>query len=136
MTPCPALHRAPKRERGPIRLLLVEDDEDIRDALLRSLEAEGYRVTPAANGVEALDRLQDSTEYGLILLDLMMPVMNGEQFRAEQVKASQLARIPVVVLSANRQARQKAAEIGAAACIVKPIDLDALLAAIERNAIR
>src|SRR5207244_10672732 len=68
---------------GATTVLVVEDDFDLRDALVPILEYEGHRVVSAANGKEALERLQTMPPPSLILLDLMMPVMDGEQFRAQ-----------------------------------------------------
>src|SRR5207249_387698 len=82
-------------------VLVVEDDFDLRDALVPILEYEGHRVVSAANGREALDWLHAMPPPSLILLDLMMPVMNGEEFRAEQLRDPALASIPGVILSAH-----------------------------------
>ena len=81
-------------------ILIVEDDFDIREALTQILEEEGYAVREAANGREALDVAARELP-SLILLDLMMPVMNGWQFRAEQIKDPRLAPVPVLVISAD-----------------------------------
>lgn len=114
-------------------VLVVEDDFDLRDALVPILEYEGHRVVSAANGREALDRLQAMPLPSLILLDLMMPVMNGEAFRAEQLRDPRLAGIPVVVVSAHPAAEEHAARMGAVACVRKPFDVDDLLAAVRRG---
>jgi CheY-like chemotaxis protein len=116
----------------PKTILVVEDDCDVRDALIELLEYRGYLVVGAANGREALDRLRSSTRPALILLDLMMPVMDGWQFRAEQLRDPSLAPIPVVVISADGNVPQKAAAIGVASYLQKPVEADALLSAIER----
>jgi CheY-like chemotaxis protein len=83
------------------RLLLVEDDADIRDTLSDALGWEGYAVEVAAHGLAALDRLAKGPRVDAILLDLMMPIMNGWEFRAAQLADPALAKIPVVVLSAS-----------------------------------
>src|SRR6185436_12323698 len=88
-------------------ILLVEDDFDVRDALIPILEYEGHRVVGAASGQEALDRLRSGAKPSLILLDLMMPGMSGMEFRAEQLRDPALASIPVVVVSADPAARRK-----------------------------
>ena len=90
-------------------------------------------MVSAANGREALDRLHEMSPPSVILLDLMMPVMDGEQFRGEQLRDPALASIPVVVLSAHAQAEERAARIGAAACLRKPFDIDVLLHEIRRS---
>jgi CheY-like chemotaxis protein len=114
-------------------VLVVEDDFDLCDALVPILEYEGHRVVSAANGREALDRLHAMSPPSVILLDLMMPVMDGEQFRAEQLRDPDLASIPVVVVSAHAQAEERAARLGAVSCIRKPFDIDALLNEIRRS---
>ncbi len=113
------------------KILLVEDDEDVRGALAALLVGEGYEVVEAAHGAEALERLRASN-FCLILLDLMMPVMNGWQFRAEQLKDPALASVPVGVVTADNGAAQKAAEVGAVGYLLKPIELPDLLAHVER----
>jgi len=115
-------------------VLLVEDNFDLQDALVPILEHEGHRVVSASNGREALEKLRVIPPPSLILLDLMMPVMNGEEFRAAQLRDAALASIPVVVLSAHPRARETAARLGAAGCIEKPVDIDVLLDEVRRNA--
>jgi CheY-like chemotaxis protein len=115
------------------KILLVEDDFDLRDALIPILEYEGHQVVGAANGREALDRLRSGAKPSLILLDLMMPVMNGAEFRAEQLRDPALASIPVVVVSADPAARSKAEVMGAVGCIQKPLDIDALLSQVRQR---
>jgi CheY-like chemotaxis protein len=114
------------------RILIVEDDVDVREALATFLECEGYDVLEAGHGGEALRRLRQAHDVGLILLDLMMPVMNGWEFRAEQTKDPAIASIPVVVVTADHSAVDQAAEVGAAGCLVKPIELTELLAYVGR----
>src|SRR5580765_7790969 len=91
-----------------VSILLVEDDFDMRDALIPILEYAGHHVVGAANGREALEQLRAGPKPSLILLDLMMPVMNGTEFRAEQLRDPALASIPVVVVSADPAVRSKA----------------------------
>lgn len=105
-------------------ILIVEDDREIREALRDSLELEGYTVFTASNGQEAFDTLGNMERPAVILLDLMMPVMNGWQFLEAQREHDVYATIPVVVISA---AGEKAKTAQAAGYIKKPIDLDALL---------
>src|ERR1700733_11403096 len=111
-------------------LLVVEDDVDIREALDGLLSMEGFRVSGCANGREALDWLRDSPKPDLILLDLMMPVMDGWQFRVSQKDDPELATIPVIALSAASTA--KAAAIDAEAYLKKPVDYDTLIETIDR----
>jgi CheY-like chemotaxis protein len=112
-------------------ILIVEDDDDIREALSQILELEGYTVRQAANGREALDISSHEPLPSLILLDLMMPVMDGWQFRSEQMKNPALANVPVLVISADANVHEKAASFGAASVLPKPISLDRLLRAVE-----
>jgi CheY-like chemotaxis protein len=114
-------------------VLVVEDDYDVRDALVPILEYDGHRVASAANGREALEQLRTSPAPSLILLDLMMPVMDGAEFRAEQLRDPALASIPVVVVSADPAVREKAKRLGAAGFVEKPIDIDMLLEQVRRN---
>jgi CheY-like chemotaxis protein len=113
-------------------ILLVEDDPDFQAVLQTALEGEGYHVIAAAHGREAMERLRHSPGCGLIVLDLRMPVMDGYQFRAEQMRDPTLAGIPVVVLSAEGDATRRAAELGAVEVMQKPVDFDRLLAILAR----
>lgn len=115
-------------------IMVVEDDFDIRDTLAQVLEAEGYAVAGVANGAEALEALEKGEPPALILLDLMMPVMNGWQFRTEQLKRPNLANIPVVVISADAGVGKKAEAIGAADSLKKPVPLETLLDVVGRYA--
>lgn len=116
-------------------ILVVEDDIDISDAIVAALEDEGHSVLTAANGEEALELLGASAEVPrLILLDLMMPVMDGWQFRAAQRENPRLAGVPIVLLSADADVRDAAAQLGARGWLKKPVGLDALLHAVEPNA--
>ncbi|HMI85566.1 MAG TPA: response regulator [Polyangiaceae bacterium] len=116
---------------SPGYILIVEDDDDIREALTQILELEGYVVREAANGREALEISAREPVPSLILLDLMMPVMDGWQFRSEQLKDPTLSKIPVVVISADASVHEKVASFGAASVLPKPISLDRLLRAVE-----
>jgi DNA-binding response OmpR family regulator len=114
-------------------VLLVEDDAAIRDALRELLEAEGYVVQGAANGREALARLRGGGHRPrLILLDLMMPVMDGWEFRQAQRGDPALACIPVVVLSAEDGVEDKIAEMKVAGSLAKPFLMRELLEVIRR----
>jgi CheY-like chemotaxis protein len=108
-------------------ILVVEDRADTRDALRFLLQVEGYRVSVAANGREALNYLHNAEPPFVILLDLNMPVMDGWQFRQEQRLDPDLAAIPVILLSADDHLPQTAAALGAAGYFPKPIPFDALL---------
>src|ERR1700693_5143107 len=120
----------PTRETRHI--LIVEDDADLREALSEVLRDEGYAVTSAADGQDALDRLRREPRPSVILLDLTMPVMNGWQFRAEQRQDPDLSEIPVVVLSAGEHLAEQMQPLEIEAFVRKPIDLGHLLRKIER----
>jgi CheY-like chemotaxis protein len=81
-------------------ILLVEDEPEVREVITAVLETEGYRVRSASNGLEALDILRGGLRPCMIVLDLMMPVMDGWQFRAEQLCDPELLKIPTIVYSA------------------------------------
>ncbi|HEU4322249.1 MAG TPA: response regulator [Roseiflexaceae bacterium] len=112
-------------------ILIVEDDAAIREVLSRVLEDEGYTVFIANDGRDALEHLRAVWPLpSLIILDLMMPRMNGLAFRSAQRADSQLADIPVVVLSAASQLDRHTAPLEAAAVVPKPFDLDQLLSTV------
>jgi CheY-like chemotaxis protein len=111
-------------------VLIVEDDLDTREMLGRFLELEGYRVETAENGKRALERLGSGMGACVILLDLMMPVMDGWQFRQEQIRDAALADIPVIVVSAA--GRERLEKIHANAYLSKPVDLDELLGCVTQ----
>jgi two-component system response regulator MprA len=113
-------------------ILLVEDDCDVREALTELLECEGYEIHAAVDGWEALQYLQAGGRPGLILLDLMMPRMDGVEFRAVQRRNPAFAAVPVVLLSADAHMREKAVSLDAAGAVGKPIDLGELLGVIGR----
>jgi CheY-like chemotaxis protein len=113
-------------------ILIVEDDHDVAQSVAEVLEASGYGTGIAANGLEALDYLQTHTQTDLILLDMMMPVMDGWQFREEQRKLPAFDSIPVVIVTADGNARGKAEAIQAAGLVSKPVTIDGLLNEVER----
>lgn len=119
---------------GPI--LVVDDDTDLRAMVVELLELEGYRAIAASHGQEALDLLRQGIRPGLILLDMMMPVMDGWRFRAEQKKDPNLARIPVVVCTAYGDVRSMVDKLDAAAGVRKPMRFETLREVIERHALR
>jgi signal transduction histidine kinase len=111
-------------------VLVVEDDLDIREAMGNLLSLEGFEVRGATNGREALEWLHVSPRPDLIVLDLMMPVMDGWQFRVMQKDDPSLSTIPVLALSADATA--KAAAIDADAYLKKPVDPETLVDTIDR----
>lgn len=117
----------------PHKILVVDDDADILDALADALTDEGYVVAMAKDGLEALRYLSVSPAPCLILLDWMMPNCDGPSFRQRQLADLTLASIPVVLLTADPRVQEKSREIGAVAHLRKPIDLDDLLRVIQRH---
>lgn len=113
-------------------ILIVDDDRDVALSVSDVLEAEGYGVAIAGNGQEALDYLRTTPRPVLILLDMAMPVMDGWQFREAQLKVPEVASIPVITLTADGDARRKAAEVKAVSYLSKPVTVDGLLDAVER----
>jgi CheY-like chemotaxis protein len=113
------------------RVLVVDDEEAIRDILSFALEQEGYQVVTAANGVEALEALGHGLP-GLILLDMKMPVMDGWDFMRE-FRARHGHEVPVVVLTAAPDARKRAEEIDAAGWLGKPFDVDVLVQMVDQH---
>ncbi len=107
-------------------VLVVDDHQDIRALLIDWLEFWGYRSVPAANGREALDVLESGEPVSLILLDLMMPVMDGWTFRKNQLRRPGLDTIPTAVLTAVPRDLQHCGELQVAHCLTKPLDLDIL----------
>jgi CheY-like chemotaxis protein len=121
-------HRRTTLTHCPI--LIVEDDADLREMMAQLLTLEGFRAAAVANGREALQYLGDREAPQVILLDLMMPVMDGWEFRRHQQADPNLADVPVIVLSALDQTR--AADLDAAAFLKKPLDFDRLLELVRQ----
>jgi CheY-like chemotaxis protein len=111
-------------------ILVVDDDAEIRESIADLLRDEGYRAAVAGHGREALERLRDGTRPDLIVLDLMMPVMDGWQFLDERARDPALKAIPVVVVSATHETLRPP---DTCAFIRKPMRLDDLLAVIARE---
>jgi two-component system chemotaxis response regulator CheY len=114
-------------------ILVIEDDSAIREMLVQTLEEEGFAAVSAADGMEALSYLQASSGLPcLILLDLMMPRMNGWQFREIQQNHPAIGSIPVVVLSARPDVRAYHTEIIVDGYLPKPVNFDLLMKIIRR----
>ncbi len=109
------------------RILLVDDDPALREALTEALESDGHRVEGAVNGADALAKLRGGARPDVILLDLMMPVMDGWQFRAAQLEDADHAAIPVIVITAAGVLKQ---DIDARQILRKPFRLEDLYQAI------
>ena len=105
-------------------ILVVEDEKTIRESLVALLENEGYTVYSASNGKNGLEALKSMPRPCLILLDFMMPIMNGQEFLENKLHDEAIASIPVVVVSAYED---EARTLKSSAFIKKPIDFDALL---------
>lgn len=114
-------------------ILVVEDDQDIRESLLELLEMEGYKVRGVENGQLAMDILGQAKELpGLILLDLMMPVKSGFEVAEELKSSPRLSQIAVVIMSADGQLTQKQSSIKANAYLKKPVDIELLMGTISK----
>ena len=111
---------------------MVDDDVDLLEALSEILESEGFGIHQARNGLEALEVLEP-LRPDLILLDLMMPVMDGWEF-AERIRGRpDWAQIPVIVLSADRNVGDKARKLGAVGYLAKPFELSELLSLVQTS---
>ena len=111
-------------------VLIIDDEPDIREIFETMLGHDGYNVLTANDGVEAMDLLRHGARPDVILLDLMMPQMDGWQFRVAQRRDPAIAAIPVIAVSADRTA--KAAAIDADAYLAKPVDVNTLLLTLDR----
>ncbi|KYF88047.1 hypothetical protein BE20_24030 [Sorangium cellulosum] len=114
-------------------VLLVDDDSGFRSVVAELLQAFGYEVVCAENGSVALDLLRRGLRPSIILLDLMMPEMNGWEFLALKRQEPALANIPVAILSGVDALEAKAATLDACALLKKPLELDTLLAVVART---
>ncbi len=115
------------------RVLVVEDHADLREMLAVLLESEGYEVQTAGNGAEALTSLSEARP-SVILLDLMMPVMSGDEFRRRQLEDPRYRDVPVICMSAAHDGRERCERIRANQYFQKPVDFDRLLGAVRQCA--
>src|SRR5580765_4465734 len=119
-------------EAAGVKVLLVDDDYAILDGVSDFLECEGYGVVSASNGIDALNQLRSGLRVDAIVLDVMMPVMDGWDFRAEQLADPSLRGIPVVVISASGFSRETLQrQLSACEVLPKPLDLDGFLRALN-----
>lgn len=117
----------------PHRVLVVDDDTDIRETIIEVLEDAGYQAVGAANGIEALAQLRAPEDsWCVVLLDLMMPQMDGRTFRVEQLQDPALSPIPVVIVSAMTDVAEAAEELQVAAHVTKPVPLAKLVQIVDR----
>ena len=112
-------------------VLVVDDDVEGQALLKVALEADGYEVAAVSDGREALHYLRSHAETCIVLLDLMLPAMDGAQFRAAQLRDRSLSWIPVVVMSGAIDADRRARELGARRFVRKPLDIDDVRAALR-----
>jgi CheY-like chemotaxis protein len=113
-------------------VLVVEDHEDLREMLAVLLETEGFDVQTASNGREALTCL-DAARPDVILLDLMMPVMSGDEFRERQLADPRFRDVPVICMTAAHDGVARAARLRADAYFQKPVDFDLLVGAVRQH---
>ena len=113
-------------------VLLVEDDPECLESMVDLLEDERFAVARAQNSREALDYLARHKDVELVVLDLMMPVMDGWHFVREQQRAAALASIPVLLVSAEAKLDQTAAELGVAGHLRKPLELDVFVETVKK----
>jgi CheY-like chemotaxis protein len=125
--------KSPQVIRQPSRqLLLVDDDDELRSSMSEALESAGFVVTAASNGREAFARLASAALPDVILLDLLMPVMNGWQFCEERKKVPELATIPIIAMSAAVSKDPRSPYyLDVDDFVVKPVELDELFAKLE-----
>ncbi|HEV7555297.1 MAG TPA: response regulator [Kofleriaceae bacterium] len=117
----------------PHRVLVVDDDTEIRETIVEVLEDAGYCAVGVADGVEALAQLRDPEDrWCVVLLDMMMPNMDGPTFRAEQLQDPALSPIPVVIVSATNDVAGAAEQLGVAAHVTKPVPLKQLVELVHR----
>lgn len=116
------------------KILVIEDDISIRELLVELLQGEGYTVVSAFNGIEGLNCLETKKiEPNLILIDLMMPGMDGFKFRKEQLKNEVWSKIPTIVMSAESNAKEKMKDMNITAFLSKPVELDTILKTVARH---
>jgi CheY-like chemotaxis protein len=110
-------------------IMVVEDDDDIRNTIIELLESEGFRTESAINGKDALDLLGKIPKPCLVLLDMMMPIMNGREFLDRVMADSSLSPIPILVVSAVADRTNTTGSIG---FLKKPIDIDMVLKMVNK----
>jgi len=116
-------------------VLIIEDDDGVSDSLVAILREEGHVVEAVANGSEALARLKQRPLPTLILLDLMMPGMDGLTFRERQLADAELREIPVVIISARPDVARQAARMNVDTFLRKPMSFEELIHVVQNRAI-
>ena len=115
------------------RVLVVDDDHAVRSIVAETLRGEGYQVDEANNGAAALEQLQ-AVEPDVILLDIVMPVVDGYEFLERLRQERDIASIPIVLVSATHALPDAAHELGVRAVLTKPFDMGMLVAIVDRLA--
>jgi CheY-like chemotaxis protein len=115
---------------GKRTVLVIDDDHDFRQALADVIEDAGHQVVTAANGRDALDLIEGGLRPDLILLDVMMPVMDGWHFLSARLAHPDIVEVPVVLMSALPDARRDARKVGACGFAAKPFHLTDVLRAM------
>ena len=115
---------------------VVDDDCEVRESLRTLLQLDGYKVQTARDGQHALEQLRGGLRPCIILLDLMMPGMDGRHFRAEQLRDPELAQIPVVIFSRHHDPQENATSLAPAAVLRKPAHIDTVLQVVEAHCVR
>ena len=116
-------------------IMVIDDDQDIREVLQILLQSEGYRVIGASDGLDAWEKLEKQERPSLILLDWMMPQMDGEGFM-KMIRTSLYSDIPVIIMSGQKEATNDSEGLQGHFCLVKPVELEDLLAAVHRFALK
>lgn len=117
-------------------ILLIDDHDDVRDGLEVVLHHQGYTVETACNGREALQKLRAGLRPCIILMDLMMPIMTGYEFRQEQMTYPEFSDIPLIVYSGVTNLRENAEHLHAAAYAEKPMEMDRLMALVRHHCLK
>jgi CheY-like chemotaxis protein len=118
------------------RVLIVDDDPNLRMVFQRQLESGGFAVVAAASGAEGLSALRRDPKIGLVLLDLMMPDMDGWRFRHAQASEERLASVPTIVVTGSPLHTIVDAELNAAAYLLKPVGREHLLSVVRSHVVR
>ena len=113
-----------------VRVVVIEDDADLREAICMMLRFEGYEPADFSDAREAIRRIEGGLHADVILLDLMMPLMNWWEFCQQRMESAALSRVPVIVITARQTVTPE--PVGISAVLLKPFDVDALQAAIAR----
>ena len=123
---------SPTAASGKPTVLVVDDQVDLRDAIAVLLESEGYAVVDAGNGREALKYLEGGANVAAIVLDLMMPVMDGWQFLAERRRNPAWLKIPTIVVTGVSETKRRQGDLGDVEVFTKPFHFDEFFAALRR----